>query len=134
MHDLYPASPAYRCLEPLRIPSGWRIAWNGLRSDLRAEKGEFGGSTLFHAVHEGARFSLDVTFSPEFDPGGSFHLTVLYQPWPRTERGRRRKDVPFAFDGDAEEVHSFATPSYAALVAELETWIARCTIWVREGN
>jgi hypothetical protein len=134
MHDFYPTSPAYRNLQPLRIPAGWRIAWNGLRCDLRAENGDFGGSTLFHAVNERARFSLDVTFSPEFDPGGQFALTVLYQPWPRTERGRRRRDVPFAFDEDAEEVHVFVTASYAELTAELETWIARCTVWVREGS
>jgi len=134
MQDFYPLSPAYRNLQPLRIPSGWRIAWNGLHTDLRADKGEFGGSTLFHAVNEGMRFSLDVAFAPEFDPAGRFHLVVLYQPWPRTERGRRRRDVPFRFDAAAQEVHSFVTASYADLVAEIETWIARCTVWVREGS
>ncbi|HEX4739048.1 MAG TPA: hypothetical protein VH331_15960 [Allosphingosinicella sp.] len=134
MHEFYPTSPAYMNLQPLRVPSGWRITWNRLDTSSRAENGDFGGTAIFHAVNEGSRFAVDVTFNPEFDPGGSFVLTILYQPWPRTERGRRKKDEPFEFGRDAEEVHRFVTQSYADLVSELEQWIARCTVWVREGH
>jgi hypothetical protein len=129
----HPKSPAYLGLQPLRIPAGWRIDWNTLDASLRAEDGAFGGSSLFNATNEGRRFQIDVAFRPEHDPQGKFHLIVEYQPWPRTERGRRR-DVPFRLDGDAETVHAFATTSFAEMVDQLETWIAHCSMWVREGN
>ncbi|MES2444900.1 MAG: hypothetical protein V4574_18915 [Pseudomonadota bacterium] len=134
MPDAFQKYPAYLALQPLRIPAGWRVDWNTLYATSDAEKGEFGGSSLFNATNEGRRFGIDVAFRPEFDPEGRFHLSVIYQPWPRTERGRRRTGVPFALDGDAETVHESDTASYAELVDRLETWIARCTLWVREGN
>lgn len=131
------ATPGYGAdlrLQPLRIPGGWQVAWNTLYATSSAEKGEFGGSSLFHAINEGRRFVIDVTFRPEFDPEGRFRLAVIYQPWPRTERGRRRTDVPFRIGEDAEEVHDFETVSFAELVAELEAWIGRCSGWAREGH
>lgn len=133
-HGQFEKSRAYLEMLPLRIPAGWRIGWNMLCAIDRAEPGQFGGSTIFHAVNEGRRFAIDASFAPEHDPEGSFRLSVIYQPWPRTEQGRRRKDVPFAFDGGQEDVHTFETRSYAELVQELETWMARCTVWTREGN
>jgi hypothetical protein len=132
--DHFPRSPAFLNLQPLRIPGGWRIDHNGLHNDLRAEDGDFGGSSIFGAQNEGRRFSIDVTFTPEFDPEGEFQLTVLYQPWPRTEAGRRRTNLPFAIDINAETVHASATRSFEELVAELEHWIARCSVWTREGH
>lgn len=134
MRDSFHKAPGYAGLQPLRIPGGWMVGWNTLYATSRADQGEFGGSTLFHAVHEGRRFNIDVEFRPEFDPEGAFHLTVLYQPWPRTERGRRRKEVPFQFDMDAEVVHQSETRDFAALVEALEEWIARCSVWVKEPN
>jgi hypothetical protein len=134
MHDHYPRSPAYLGLQPLRLPAGWTIGWNTLYASSRAEKGDFGGSSLFNATHSARRFNIDVAFAPEFDPAGEFRLAVMYQPWPRTPRGRRARDVPFRFDADAETVHSFATQSWPELIAELEEWIARCSVWAREGN
>lgn len=130
----FPNSPAYRELQPLRVPSGWRIGWNELRTTMDGDLTGIGGSSVFNATNEGRRFNIDIEFRPEFDPDGSFHLTVIYQPWPRNERGRRRQDVPFRFDGDAETVHGFETRSYQDLVAELEHWIALCTVWTREGH
>lgn len=121
-------------LQPLRIPAGWTIGWNTLYATARAENGDFGGSTLFSATNEGRRFWIDVEFRPEFDPGGAFHLAVMYQPWPRTGRGRRRHGVPFRFDADAEIVHRFETRSYRELVDQLEAWINRCSGWVREPH
>lgn len=132
--DLFPKSKAYLELQPLRIPPGWKIGWNDLNTGMAADLSGIGGSTVFYAKNEGRRFDIDIGFRPEFDPDGAFHLEVRYQPWPRTERGRRRQDVPFAFDGDAETVHEFETRSYPALIAELEHWIARCTVWTREGH
>ena len=127
-------SPAYLELQPLRIPAGWSIGWNNLHVTSTVENGDFGGSTIFHATNAGRGFNIDVEFRPEHDPEGSFHLTVLYQPWPRTEKGRRRTDAPFRFDADAEAVHSYETRLYSELLQELERWIARCTVWVREGH
>lgn len=134
MEDSYPRSPAFLGLQPLRIPSGWMIGWNTLYTHSQADKGDFGGSSLFNATNTGRRFNIDVAFEPEFDPGGEFRLVVLYQPWPRTGRGRRVQDVPLAFDARAETLHRFETRLYAQLVAELEAWIARCSVWVREHN
>lgn len=134
INDAPEKPPYYLDIQPLRIPAGWRIGWNTLYLSSAAEPGSFGGSSLFRAVNEGRRFGIEVEFRPEFDPEGSFHLTVEYQPWPRTERGRRRQDVPFAFDATAETVHHSETPSYAELIDRLERWIAHCTTWAKEGN
>jgi hypothetical protein len=134
MHDDYPKSPAYLDLQPLRVPAGWSIGWNTLYTSSRADNGDVGGSSIFNATNSGRRFNIDVAFEPEFDPGGEFRLVVIYQPWPRTERGRRKHDIPVRFDGDAETVHEFATRSYPELVSHLEQWIARCSVWAREPN
>lgn len=132
--DRFPKSKAYLELQPLRIPPGWKIGWNDLNTGMAADPGGIGGSTVFYAMNAGTRFDIDIGFRPEFDPDGVFHLEVRYQSWPRTERGRRRQDVPFAFDGAAETVHEFETRSYPDLITELEHWIARCTVWTREGD
>lgn len=129
----YDTSPDYRELVPLRIPAGWQITWNTLHRDKRVEDGDFGGSSVFMASNKGCRFLIDVEFRPEHDPEGHFELKVEYQPWPRDARGRR-KDEPFAFDAHAQLMHSFETRSYPELIEQLETWIARCTIWTVEGN
>jgi hypothetical protein len=134
MHDQFHRSPAFLGLQPLRIPAGWAIGWNTLYATSSAAKGDFGGSSIFNATNAGRRFNIDVTFEPEFDPEGEFRLVVLYQPWPRTEGGRRKGDAPFKLDAEAETVHDFATRSWPELVAELEKWIARCSVWAREGN
>ena len=133
-HDTYPNSRAYRELQPLRLPAGWAVGWNELFVGMDADLGEVGGSSVFNATNEGRRFNIDIEFRPEFDPEGAFHMTVRYQPWPRTERGGRRHDVPFAFGIEARTVHTFDTRSYPELVAELERWIARCTHWTPEGH
>lgn len=132
--DLYPRSRAYLALPPLRIPTGWTIGWNALDIGMAASLDGIGGSSVFTATHVQRRFNIDIEFRPELDPEGAFHLEVKYQPWPRSERGRRRTDVPFALDIDAQVVHRFETRSYTALIAELEHWIARCTVWTREGG
>lgn len=127
-------APAYQDLQPLRIPAGWSVGWNQLDVRMRSDLEGIGGSSVFFATNAGRRFNLDVEFRPEFDPEGAFHLIVTYQPWPRSERGRRLKDAPLRFDADAEVVHRFETRSYAELIVELERWIACCTVWEREGN
>ena len=133
-HASYDQSPDYRELEPLRIPAGWTVGWNTLHRDKRIEDGDFGGSSVFHASNRGRRFFIDVVFRPEFDPQGHFYLTVEYQPWPRDARGRRNKNAPFAYTVDARLMHSEEIESYAELIENLETWIARCTVWTVEGN
>jgi hypothetical protein len=134
MHDEFHLSPAYLNLQPLRIPAGWAIHWNTLYASSSVEAGDFGGSSTFTATNSGRRFHLDIAFKPEHDPRGEFHLVVLYQPWPRTDRGKRRQDLPLIFDDDSETVHASTTRSYSELVSRLEEWIARCSVWVREGH
>lgn len=133
IEDSFPGSRAFLEMPALRIPSGWRIGWNALTSEMSGDLAGIGGSTLYNATNEGRRFNIDVAFRPEFDPEGAFVLTVVYYPWPRSERGRRIKDQPLlALDGQV--VHSFETRSYERLIAELESWIARCSVWVIEGH
>lgn len=122
-------------LQPLRVPAGWFINWNTLEETdaVDAEGGAFGGSSLFMATHEQMRYRIDVEWRPEFDPDGSYHLTVEYAAWERSERGRRRSDVPLSF-GAAELVHRFETRSRVALVQELNTWLWRGATEVREGH
>jgi hypothetical protein len=134
MNTYFEKSPGYLGFQPLRIPSGWCIEWNALYASHSIEAGDFGGSTVFSATNRGMRFNVDVAFRPEFDPNGHFELTVTYQPWPRNERGRRRRDIAFAFDANAKIVHSSQIQSFAALVEQLEIWIARCSVWVKEGH
>ena len=132
--DVYSQSKAYLELPPLRIPAGWTIGWNTLDAGMAVSLDGIGGSSVFSATHVERRFNIDIAFRPEFDPDGAFHLEVTYQPWPRSGQGRRRKDVPLAFGIDAQMVHEFETRSWPALIAELEHWIARCTVWTREGS
>ena len=132
--DATPRSRAHVRLEPLRIPSGWMIGINSLDDDLHSETGGICGTVLFLAWNEGRRFKIEIGCEPELDPNGSFLMTVVYQPWPRTDRGRRRKDLPFEFDENVQTVHTFETRSYRGLLTELEQWIERCTMWTREGN
>jgi len=124
-------------LQPVRVPSGWRIDWNTLfdlePTEENARRGYFGGSSLFLATHEQRRFQIDVEWRPEDDPGGRYEMRVEYAPWLRTDRGRRRKGPAPAFR-DAELVHEFQTRSRAELVQELETWLLHCAEWVREGS
>ena len=110
------------------------IGMNWLGDHLEAESELMGGSMLFAAWNEGRRFKIEVDIQPSFEPNGSFVLTVFYQPWPRTDRGRRRKELPFEFGVDKQIVHAFETRSYRDLLSELELWIARCSAWMREGN
>ena len=127
-------APAYRELQPLRIPAGWTIGWNTLHCDKRVEDGDFGGSSLFFASNEGRRFFIDVEFRPEHDPKGHFELSVDYLPWQRDARGRRLQNLPFERNASVQRLHHAEIATYAGLIEQLETWIARCSIWTVEGN
>lgn len=117
----------------LRIPSGWMIGINGLYEGIDAPDLPV-SSVLFAAWNEGRRFRIDVEWRPGMIPAERFLLTVCYQPWPRDERGRRRKNVPFAFDMNEETVGTSKTESYSELLVQVEDWLDRCTGWCREGN
>jgi len=123
-------------LHPLRVPAGWRVDWNSLYpvEPVPANAAHFIGSTLFSAVHEGARCWIDVEWRPEGDVTGHYNLRVEYQPWPRTPAGRRRRGAPLRFDGASQGVHRFGTRDLAALVAELERWLEECPRRVFEGS
>lgn len=124
-------------LLPLRVPAGWIIDWNTLMeveptADAVA-RGFFGGSSLFQATHIHRRFAIDVEWRPEDDPVGSYHLTVLYAPWERTEKGHRVKSGDLRFDWN-QPYHEFRTSSRPELVQELEEWLRRCAERVVEGS
>lgn len=122
-------------LQPLRIPAGWFINWNTLEEGAPHDTDgiAYGGSSVFMATHEARRFLIDVEWRPEFDPEGSFRMSVQYAPWERTERGRRRADIPLHFR-DAQLVHEFETRSQDEQARELDHWLQRCASWVREGH
>lgn len=132
--DRYPSSDDYQRLVPLRIPGGWQVAINKLRAGMDVDLATVGGSSQFYAINPGTRFCIDVEFLPEFDPAGRFHLTVLYEPWPRTERGRRWTHTPFMLTAHAQQVHHAEVEDYRALLETLEHWIARCTVWTKEAG
>ena len=123
-------------LQPLRIPPGWLIGWNKLveldPTEANVAAGLFGGSSLFGATNEKRRLTVDVEWVPEDDPAGEYHLRVERASWERTERGRRRKDVPLHF-GNAQIVHEFRTRSRVELVQELEGVLLNSDQW-REHN
>jgi hypothetical protein len=123
-------------LQPLRVPGGWRVGWNTLHEvDPTAEnvgRGFFGGSSLFAAVNEGLRLSLDLEWRPEGDPDGEYRLTVVYAPWLRTANGRRRKDVPLDF-GASRVVHEFRTRDRAELLRELEAALITRSQWIEHS-
>ena len=134
VQDRYPHSKAFMGLPPLRLPSGWTVSINNLHEDFDVEARQIGGASLFIAWNEGRRFRIEAVFQPEFDPEGVFVLTVTYQPWQRADGGRRRNDLPIVFGPDEQIVHVLETRSYRELIAELEHWIARCTVWTLEGS
>ncbi len=123
-------------LQPLRIPTGWRVNANVLYDIDPTEEsvllGYFGGSSLFMAAHEALRLILDLEWRPEDDPAGEYQLTVLCSPWPRTPRGRRVKGAPVGFP-DARTVHTFQTRDRAALVRELESALETRDEWVEHS-
>src|SRR5262245_28254672 len=78
-------------LQPLRIPAGWFVRWNTLfevdPTEVNVRRGYFGGSSLFLAIHERRRLSIDVEWRPEDDVTGEHHLKVECAPWERTAKG-----------------------------------------------
>ncbi len=119
-------------LQPLRIPPGWRVEWNtwfdidATEGDVR--EGYFGGSSLFTATHEARRLYLDLDWRPEDDPGGEFVLKVHYTPWLRTERGRRRKNMPVD-RSTARLVYEFRSRDRLTTVREVEAALVGRAEW-----
>lgn len=124
-------------LQPLRIPTGWCVTCNNLLEiDPTVDQikdGFYGLMSIFMAVHEHGRFLIDVEWRPYYDPNGRFHIWLDYAPWERTERGRRRKDVPVSYR-NSERVREFQTASRIELVRTLEEWMERCHAWRHEAN
>lgn len=123
-------------LQALRIPAGWRISWNALfeldPTEENVRRGYFGGSSLFSAVNEGLRLSLDLEWRLEGDSAGEYRLTVEYAPWQRTSNGRRRKELLLDFR-DARVVHEFRTRDRLELVRNLEAALVTRSEWVEHS-
>ena len=124
-------------LQPLRIPTGWRIVWNMLpETDPTPDEISeefYGVMSIFTAIHEQGRFLIDVEWRPHNDPSGCFHIRLDYAPWERTERGRRRKDVAVSYL-NSERVRESQAASRVELVRTLEEWMERCHEWRHEPN
>ncbi len=120
-------------LRSLRFPSGWTLHRNNITAT--APPPPSGVHTLlFRAIAEQRRFRLDVTHQPEPDGHASYAIELLYAPWLRTDRGRRRENVPLTFDHDARVMHRFTTTDYHELVRYLEAWLWRASGWAVEGH
>lgn len=78
---LYPRSPAFLELPPMRIPPEWKIGWNDL-SGMAAGLGGIGGSTVFQAKNEERRFDID--------PLQTFRPTAARDGSPSLEEERKR--------------------------------------------
>lgn len=120
-------------LHPLRIASGWTI-----RRNLLTEAAPFSSTNsdplLFRAIADQRRFRLDVLHQPTSDAPATYALELLYAPWPRTDRGRRRHDLPLTFDCTSRLMHRFVTTNYADLIRHLEAWLWRASSWAVEGH
>lgn len=117
---------AFLNMPPLRIPTGWRVGWNVLCSEMADDLAGIGGSTLYNATNDSRRFNTDVAFRAEFDPEGHFKR-------PRSERGRHIKVQPLSLL-DGQVVHSSEAKAYSRLMQELEHWIAYCSVWEIDGH
>ncbi len=121
-------------LHPLRISSGWAIHRNNITITAPAAPSA-PNALLFRAIAEQRRFRLDVLRQSEPSGHPSYVIELLYAPWPRTDRGRRRQDVPLTFDtNNIRIMHRFVTTAYDELVRYLEAWLWRASSWAVEGN
>jgi len=129
------SGPAPEQLHPLRICSGWNIHRNALTTVPAIPAGsDPGGVRLFRAVDAARRLRLDVTTRAESGGQVRYALELVYSPWSRTERGRRRTEVPLSFEGDVRRAHSVDTPVYADLVRELERCLWGVGAEIGEGH
>lgn len=124
--------PAER-LRPLRFSSGWAIQRNSITATAPLPSSE-PDPLLFRAIAEQRRFRLDVVLQSHPDGATSYLIELLYAPWLRTERGRRREDVPLTFNDNVRLMHRFVTTDYDELVRYLEAWLWRAAGWAVEGH
>ncbi len=130
-HDTEEASPER--LRPLRIASGWTIQHN-LLTESAPISPPAENPILFRAIAEQRRFRLDVIRLSDADGSPSYLIELLYAPWARTDRGRRRENIPLTFDQDTRVMHRFTTTDYDELVRYLEAWLWRASSWAVEGH
>jgi len=117
-------------LHPLRIASGWTLQHNLLTETAPTTAPDF----LFRALAEQRRFRLDVLHVPSPHARPTYIIELLYAPWPRTDRGRRRHDLPLKFDWTSLLMHRFVTTNYADLIRHIEAWLWRASSWAVEGH
>ncbi|MFO0798520.1 MAG: hypothetical protein U0804_13670 [Gemmataceae bacterium] len=117
-------------LQPLRVPNGWRIAWNTLHEEEPTESANAGGyyfgtTNLYLANHPARGRAVDVEWRIDDQrPAGCYRLRVLrlISVEPAAARRRQREDD---FNADWQDpLHTFETVSRPELVAELEAWLA----------
>lgn len=123
-------------LHPLHLSSGWTIHRNAITAQPPSPSTPPPPESLllFRAIADQRRFRLDVLRQAETDGNVSYLIELLYAPYHRTERGRRREDVPLTFDGEVRVMHRFVTTAYDELVRYLEAWLWRAAGWAVEGH
>ena len=117
-------------LQPLRVPVGWRIAWNTLYEEdptapANARGYYCGGANLFLANHPARGRAVDVEWRADDDrpTAGRYRLRVLRLVAVDPATARKRRGGEFEADWQAP-LHSFETVSRPELVVELEACLA----------
>ncbi|MGW3498015.1 hypothetical protein [Streptomyces sp. NPDC001020] len=105
---------AWRKIQPLRVPAGWTMGWNGL---YEVDPGPdtidwLYGSVLISADHAGTGLSFDTRWEPEGDPQGYYVVDFLCLD--------RRRDGGV---GAGVLLGTWTTRSRPALVAALEEFM-----------
>lgn len=123
-------------LHPLRVAGGWIIQRNAIKAtpSMPPVTSPAGDALIFRAVEPQRRFRIDVTCRPDNSDETSYVLEVVYAPWLRTERGRRRVEVPLSFEGQIDVKYRSTTQVHAELVQRLEAWLWHASGWAVEGH
>jgi hypothetical protein len=120
-----------RPLAPLRIPTGWKVAWNDLL-ELDFESGELceGESIwdlkedLLLLEHQQRGIIIDLGWYPSFNSMGSFRLVAV-----RIASGEA--DQP---DEWARPIRKHECRSFGEVRETLESWLADCSLTTRRPD
>lgn len=64
-------------LQPIRVPPHWRVTYNiWFEVDPSPDTMDWFSESMMLGVHsDDGRYAIDLTFSPELDPNGTFNVT-----------------------------------------------------------
>lgn len=118
-------------LQPLRMPTGWRIDWNTLFEEDPTEPANAAGyyhhvTDLFFATHASRRRAIDIEWRTEEEQPtvGRYLLRVHRMVEADESKLPRRSEANELEVSWDDPVREFETQSRLELVAELEAWLA----------